>query len=239
MMESHSGHATGCPAEVLDWIPWYVDGGLTDEQAGAVEAHAAACSECRDEIALIEGHEPESMPEIPDPERVWLRVLARIEDDGVPGRGRTSASRAPRAKSAPLLGARSGWAPSRRGLAAAAMLVVAFALGLVAGGMSDGGLRPDAAGEVRYEAASASSPALRREGPSLDVSFRADASVGRITQLLRATGASVVSGPTALGKYRILLPAGADVSAVAAQLMAEEDGVAILAARPPAEQPIP
>ena len=44
-----------CPPDVLEWIPWYPDQGLNDRQRGTVEAHAAGCADCREEISLVLG----------------------------------------------------------------------------------------------------------------------------------------------------------------------------------------
>ena len=44
-----------CPADVLGWIPWYADGGLTERERGAVEAHAAECADCRAELDIVAG----------------------------------------------------------------------------------------------------------------------------------------------------------------------------------------
>jgi hypothetical protein len=67
---------TPCPEAILTAIPWYPDG-LTPEEAGAVEAHAADCRDCRAELAFLRGDEEPTI-EIPDPEEVYARVLERI-----------------------------------------------------------------------------------------------------------------------------------------------------------------
>lgn len=74
-----------CPESVLGWIPWYgepVEGSesaLTLEQRGAVEAHAAECSECRAEIDMIAGAPFEIDVELPDSDRVFEEITARID----------------------------------------------------------------------------------------------------------------------------------------------------------------
>ena len=69
-----------CPEPVLAAIPWYPDG-LSDAQQGAVEVHAAECGECREEIALVQGSSETASAEVPDPERVFARVMALVESD--------------------------------------------------------------------------------------------------------------------------------------------------------------
>src|SRR4030095_12060788 len=65
-----------CPEAILSSIPWYPDG-LTPEECGALEAHAADCRACRAELAFVRGDEEPEI-EVPDVERVYARVLARI-----------------------------------------------------------------------------------------------------------------------------------------------------------------
>lgn len=71
-----------CPENVLGWIPWYADGGLSSREKGAVEAHAAECGECRSELDLVAG---ESWAlegiELPDADRLFDEITARIDTD--------------------------------------------------------------------------------------------------------------------------------------------------------------
>jgi len=67
-----------CPEDVLGWIPWYSDGSLTDRQRGAVEAHASECSDCRAELDMIAGAPFEIDIELPDPDRAFSEIMARI-----------------------------------------------------------------------------------------------------------------------------------------------------------------
>jgi hypothetical protein len=66
-------------------------------------------------------------------------------------------------------------------------------------------------------------------GPRLEVVFRDDASADQIRAQLRAVGATVISGPTQLGVYRLRLSPGADVSAAIGRLRVEGGGVATFA----------
>ncbi len=69
-----------CPENVLGWIPWYADGGLTAREKGAVEAHAAECGDCRAELDIVAGM-PWSFDgiELPDADRLFGEIRARIE----------------------------------------------------------------------------------------------------------------------------------------------------------------
>jgi len=74
-----------CPESVLGWIPWYGEGvqdgesALTDGQRRAVEAHASECSDCRGELDMISGAPFEIDVELPDPDRVFEEITARID----------------------------------------------------------------------------------------------------------------------------------------------------------------
>ena len=209
-------HAAGCPREVLDWIAWYPEGQLPERARGAIEAHAAECARCREELAMLEGRVEPRDPELPDAEVVLARVMARLEGTGAPGRSVSGLSRAPARPR--LRGA------ARRGAAAAALLLV----GALAGGLAASWLATDGP-DATYRAASGPPPvAPSGSGPALDVVLRDDVSVGALRQTLRELGANVLAGPSAGGVMRIALPTGADVSAAAARLT-DTGGVARLA----------
>jgi len=74
-----------CPESVLGWIPWYgeiaEDGDplLDARQRGAVEAHASECTDCRAELDLISGAPYEIDVDLPDPDRMFEAITARID----------------------------------------------------------------------------------------------------------------------------------------------------------------
>lgn len=83
-----------CPESVLGWIPWYGEGTeegesvLTPRQRGAVEAHAAECSDCRAELDMIAGAPFEIDVDLPDPDRMFEQITARIDaGEADPGAG--------------------------------------------------------------------------------------------------------------------------------------------------------
>ncbi len=235
-----------CPEDVLGWIPWYGDEGLSERQRGAVQAHAAECAECRAELEMIAGAPYEIDGDLPDPDQAFAEVTARIareEGAGSPVVLPTEPSRLPPAlpereltqladwalSSSPSRGRADSW---RRGAAWAAAALVLLGVGGLVGSMLDAGpTGGDPAGAV-YTLAT--TPDGSR-GPELDVVFREQASLAEISAALQAVGGEIVAGPTPLGVYRIRLAAdaapGSEPAAkvAAARLGAGGLGVAILA----------
>jgi hypothetical protein len=80
-----------------------------------------------------------------------------------------------------------------------------------------------------YETASVAPVSAEGVGPSVEVVFRRDASADDIRARLRDVGATVISGPTQLGVYRLRLAPGSDVSAAIGRLRQEGRGVATFA----------
>ena len=222
----------GCPPEVLDWIAWYPEGDLPEAVRGTIDAHAAQCAACREEIARMQGDAGPALSELPDPERVFARVRARIEElEEAPARGTgvgPAAGRAPARRTAADRDAlrarpRPMWVATRRAAMAAA-LVLAVGAGFV------GALIATAWDDSIYlTVRDDAGPAVLAEVVQLDVVFRPDASFGRIHDTLNEIGATVVAGPTPEGVMRLHLPSGSDPRIVSARLRAEETGVALFA----------
>ena len=68
-----------CPENVLGWLAWYAEDGLSARQKGAVEAHAAECADCRAELDIISGAPFEIDHDLPDPDRLFQEIKARID----------------------------------------------------------------------------------------------------------------------------------------------------------------
>jgi hypothetical protein len=211
-----------CPEAILAAIPWYPDG-LTVDECGAVEAHAADCRACRAELAFVRGDEEPAI-ELPDVERVYARVLARISahsDEAVTPVRRVSrvgeAARQASVAAGILVAVISGM------LTTGAIWVVRVAptYGTAAAAPPYGTV----AATPTYPTAAAGS-AVDAGGPGLQVVFRHDATANEIESRLREVGATVVSGPTQLGVYRLRLAPGADVSAAIGRLRGGGRGVA-------------
>jgi hypothetical protein len=233
---NHQAEPT-CPVEILDWIAWYPDGGLSDAQRGAVEAHAASCEACRSEIEILAGHtEPPDMEG--DPERLFGRVLARIESatlaaeplDGE-ARGAVAANLGHRRAPAPLRNRRASAAlRSSQTWMAGTAWAAGIGIAVLLGGVWIAHTIQVARATPIYQVAGEPTAAAALEhGVALDLVFRNDASAERINVELRGLGARIVSGPSQLGRYRIELPEGADAQAAATLLRAEGTGVASFA----------
>jgi len=222
-----------CPEAILDWIAFYPDT-LSEVQRGAVEAHAASCAACRNEIDVLAGHVRPT--EIPDAEELFSRVLARMESEQVPmqqtaagldfapariGAGNGAPQRAPRAR-------RPLWKRPVVLAAGVAMMLMGAGLGSFAAEFLSGNLAGFAE-SVYLPAVGGESAAPIEAQPSLDVVFRSDASIEKINASLRAIGGVIESGPSQVGRYRLRLPVGADLDAAASLLRAEGTGVASFA----------
>ena len=213
--------ATGCPPDILELIPWYPEDGLSDAERGAVEAHAACCPECRREIHGAFG-ETDLPADAPAAERVLARVFERIAERSRPELA-SAGDRLPPTLAIPP-SARAPRRPSWRMplVAAAAALALAVLLAPRAGHLLAGS-------PALYHTAAAPPVETEATGPLLDVVLRSDVTASQLNDALRSLGAEVVAGPTALGRYRLRLPADADASVAATALRAPETGVATFA----------
>jgi hypothetical protein len=153
-------NATTCPETILASIPWYPDG-LSAEDRGAVEAHAADCRACRDELAFLRGDEEPAI-ELPDPERFYARVLARIASDTDERAAEWRAATARRVGQA-----------ARQASVAAGILVAVISGMLTTGAIWVVRVAPT------YETASVAPVSAEGVGPSVEVVFRRDAQRGR------------------------------------------------------------
>jgi hypothetical protein len=214
---------TTCPADVLEWIAWYPDQGLTDRQRGAVEAHAAGCVPCREEISMILGRaEPETAP--PDPESMLARLRQRIdatESESVP----RPAVAHPEAVGRPGRGLEMR--PALAAAAAAALALIGLVAGLTLGGAREPSLQT-ATGSATGSATGGVA-ASGTGGPALDVVFADDASASHIARALRTIHGEIVGGPTPLGRYRVALPSGGDAESAARQLRSGETNLVVFA----------
>ena len=204
-----------CPAEVLDWIAWYSEANLPEEVRGTIDAHAAQCAACRDEIAAMGGASGGNIIEFPDPERVFDRVRERIELGGAEPAANPGA-RAPRRP-------RPVWVATRRAAMAAGLAL------LVAAGLAGAGIASFTMSSAGYWTVNEPNPAVSANVVQLDVVFRPEVAFGQIHNVLNELGASVVSGPTRGGVMRLHLPANSDPSDVAARLRNGAGGIALFA----------
>lgn len=212
-------HEAPCPDAILALIPWYPDGALTASERGAVEAHAAGCEACREEIqALLGGFEPPADLVVPPAAKILARVLERIE-------------RAEAEVKAPRAGTRSGAAPARRRVAGrGGRLALAASLALAAGlGFAASLLLPRLPGAESYHTAAAPN-ATGAGGPVIEMIPRDGVSAAQLRAALQSIEGVIIAGPEGtLGRYQVRLPEGTDAAAAAARLRAEEGGIAVYA----------
>jgi len=188
--------SVACPQVVLDWIAWYPDGDLADDVRGEIEAHAAECGACRQEVAALAAEAAASEDPAPGAARVFARVQEKIE-------------RSPR-RATPARRRRI-WIVRPR-LAVTAALAVAIVSG--AAGM----LATQQLVQEPIYATAADPSADAATGAQLSVVFRDDASMAEVQGALLALGANVEHGPSRSGVVQLRLAAGADPRVAAERL---------------------
>jgi anti-sigma factor RsiW len=173
-------------------LPWYVNGTLSAKELDAVKARLRDDVQASRDLALLEE----------------LAAAMRLQHRGFdePG-GRAELVRrvlahaasgsAPPGRWQDRLRAAFAWFEPKLALA---FLVIA-AQGIVIGSLV---LQED---PVQYSEIRSTTPPALPSGPLFRVTFRSDASEHEIRTLLVSAGARIVSGPTQLGDYYIVLPA--------------------------------
>lgn len=202
--------AAGDHSRVSELIPWFVNGTLGDAETALVERHVGACLPCR--IALNEERRlqrlvrTESMVPI-STDSGFDALLQRI-DTGKAAQRRPARPARRRFTLPPL----------DLGLAAAAAFAVAAVTAWVALDI------------YRNPPADAPFTTLNEPGPSrparIDVIFVDGIGERDMRAVVRGVGATIVSGPTEIGRYTIELEdeaaAGDPIDAVIARLRADD-----------------
>jgi putative zinc finger protein len=187
---------------VWELLPWYVNGTLPDGEQRTVEAHAARCAPCREEIESCRKlgealrQEEETAPS-PHPARL-ARLMARLDEAGegsLAARLRSLAAATPR--------------PVRWAMAAqlAALLLLAGAWVWQSSSGAAG------APPALYRTLSDPAPPAPAPVPGavrVRVVFAEDASERQIRDVLLGIGGQLAAGPSPLGAYTVELPAGRD-----------------------------
>ena len=165
-------------------LPWFVTDRLDAADRARVEAHLASCPQCQAELKLEQrlDHEVATLPV--DVEQAWVAMRRRIADE--PDAARAVVRRASRLWR--WTGPALGW-----GVAASLAMVVTF--GVVSP-------RPTQPAAYHTLSAAPASPA-----GNVIVMFREDASERTMRQLLLASHARLVDGPTAAHAYVLRVPA--------------------------------
>lgn len=80
-----------CPDDVLGWLAWYPEVDergrplLDVRQRATVEAHLVECEDCFEEVELIRGAPLEPDLDLPDPDRMFAAILARVASEEAAG----------------------------------------------------------------------------------------------------------------------------------------------------------
>lgn len=163
-------------------LPWYVNGRLSEQEHGTVEAHLATCMTCQQDVRTLRQFaaavQAESLPPSTD---LYARTMERVAPRGL----------------ARLVG---GWRrivlsiPTYARVAVAAQFIVILALGGVL--------------ISRTPFTTLSDPG--RPGPAvrLQVIFKADATAGQLREMLASLNVRIVDGPTSTGVYHLEFPLG-------------------------------
>ncbi len=170
--------------EAEELLPWYVTGQLDATERERVEAHLAACSNCRDEL-LLERRRTQALRAFsPQVESGWRRVRERIAQ---PPRHEVRRGRSIRQTAEQI------WTALTR------PAVVAFATGQIVLLVFAAGILLWLSRPAYQALGSAGAPA----SANLIVMFQTGASERDVREALRTAGASMVGGPTPAGAYLI------------------------------------
>jgi len=186
-------------AEVEELLPWYSTGQLDDLDRALVDKHLASCVACQRQLRFDHQMIDEFQSLEPQVDGGWNRIRARIEQDAQPSW-----------RSQRALG--SAWNLLRRP-AVATLAAAQLAFVVLAGGIFLSLSRPD------YHALSS---ATQPPAGNVIVIFRADATQKDVVDALRASGASLVGGPTSADAYLLRVPPERRAAALAA-LQADQD----------------
>ena len=174
-------------------LPWFVNGTLEHDERELVERHLIECAHCRDEVAVLrqlQDLHADAAPEL-DASAALQRLRGRLRVHGT----------APRVSRWQSL--RRGWMLTpqwlRGAVAVQALVVLVLAVALI------GPDRPDA----RYRTLGDAAPAvtLQEDVRQLVVVFDPRISQAQMRQLLRASQARIIDGPSDAGAYVLAVPA--------------------------------
>ncbi|NVM75650.1 anti-sigma factor RsiW [Duganella sp. SG902] len=192
-MSTHTSMSDTEHQALQDLLPWYASGSLGEAEALRVQEHLQGCAACREDLSwqrkllVTEGPLPSGL----DPERALARLMPQL--DAVPQQPAARVNRAtPLARLRAWLGD-TGW----QGWAIAAQLGVIAVLAVQL--LPHGGEAPPAYQALGRGAAST---------PDVLVVFKADARLQDVQQLLQASGAQIIGGPTVTGAYMLDVDAG-------------------------------
>lgn len=175
-------------------LPWFVNDTLERDERALVERHLTECAQCRGEVAVLrqlQDLHADAAPTL-DASASLRRLRGRLQARGT----------APRASRWQSL--RHGWAQAplwlRGAVAAQAVVVLALAVALIG---------PDRRPDARYRTLGDAAPAVTVQGDmrQLVIVFDPHISQAQVRQLLRASQARIIDGPSDAGAYVLAVPA--------------------------------
>ena len=176
--------------EIDALLPWHVNGSLSSDERGRVEAHLAECARCQREaewLRELQASTDEPMAETDaEIDQAWQRLHAGIE------------VRKGRRVLAGLRSVRRGWtrAPAWTRWALAAQVALCAGLALA--------LAQTRASAPYHTLGAADAPS--RADARIAVIFDPETSEDRIRALLQGCDARIVDGPTVTGTYVLSVP---------------------------------
>jgi anti-sigma factor RsiW len=170
--------------EAEELLPWYATGQLEEADRVRVEDHLTSCSECREQLTLERRMVQEFRSADPEMDAGWTRLRGRIE----------AQMQQPR-----HLPPKTGgvWTMFRQP-AVAALAAAQIGFQVLRAGILLSLSRP-----TYHALGSAPAPSAA----NVIVIFRAEATEGDIRDALKASGASIVGGPTAADAYLLRVSA--------------------------------
>jgi hypothetical protein len=198
-------------AEAWALLPWLANGRIETADREWVEAHVAACAECRAELAAQRmvatqmSRESAAPGQANDEQKSFNKLWARIE---------ASESLSAASPNTGNVGAAPRASRTVRWLAAA---VVVQAIGL--GALGTSALRGD--DPAAPEIVTVADPEMRPNAPAVRIVFAPQASIGTVNTLLMHQGLSIVAGPGTNGNFTAVLSPDAVASGASADSVAQ------------------
>ncbi|MEO8454906.1 MAG: zf-HC2 domain-containing protein [Sphingomicrobium sp.] len=185
--------------EAEELLPWYATGQLDECDRVRVEDHLSSCSDCREQLTFERRIVQECRTSDPETDAGWTRLRSRIQPQ------RNSPRQFPQRD--------VGFWKIVRHPAVGALAAAQVGFLVLAGGILFSLSRP------AYHALGSPPPSV---SANVIVIFRADATEEDIRDALRASGASIIGGPTAADAYLIRVSANQRAQALG-KLRSDDD----------------
>lgn len=197
-------------AEAWSLLPWLANGRIEAADREWVEAHVAACAECRAElvsqrmVATQMNRDASAPRNENDEQKSFNKLWARIE--------------AAESATVPVSGASGGSGASRASRTvrwlAAAVVVQAIGLGVIGASALRSDMNKD-------EIVTVADPEARPNAPAVRIVFAPAASIDTVNTLLSHQGLSIVAGPGTQGNFTAVLSPDAVASGASAESVAQ------------------